>query len=236
MEINGKTCGIIYMAFGDRSAHAVRLSYSSIIRHNEDIKAITVGDHTVTPLEHIYWNGKTPWATTGHIRQRFRAGEVKPFLYDLSPFDYTLYLDADTECLGSLRPGFEFLINYDIGATYPGHLKKHAHQPKEHWTTFNQENDFTWKYLEGKKDKYVCSGAIFFRKSPQAKLFFASWYKEWLRFGNWDEQFAFIRTEHDHPEVKILHMEDKWDTNVKLPDTVIYHAWGKRAARDLEDG
>jgi hypothetical protein len=229
--------GIVYVAFGERSARAVSNSYHSILKYC-NLPALVVGDYHVPGIPHCYWNGMSPWAMHEPLGQRFYAGRVKPFLYDYSPFDRTLYLDADTEAYDSVTQGFEYLDNYDICiADDPRTLEstfRHS-KPGPKWDWIREQRDFTHNYLRRESNPQINTGVIFFAKSDLTKLFFENWYEEWQRFPRWDEQMAFMRAEHNlSGSVAVCHLDTKWNTNnSELPDKIIHHMWGQQKARDL---
>jgi len=229
--------GIVYVAFGERSASAVARSYDSILKYC-DLPALVVGDHYVQGIPHRCWAGESPWTMNEPLGQRFYAGRVKPFLYDYSPFDRTLYLDADTEAYGSVLPGFDCLDNYDVciaddPRTLESTFRKSKPGPK--WDWIREQRDFTHNYLGNATNPQINTGVIFFVKNDQTKLFFRNWYEEWLRFPRWDEQMAFMRVEHNlRCSVAVCHLNTRWNTNnPELPDKIIYHMWGQQKARDL---
>jgi hypothetical protein len=228
--------GIVYISFGENSYNAAMNSYGSILKFCS-IPAVIIGDKDCKSLPFIKWKGVTPWEDSEPAGQRFYAGRVKPFLYYYTPFDLTLYLDADTQAYDSILPGFKLLDNYDLCvADDPRVLEgtfKRSKQGKE-WDWIRDQRDFTHNYLRKKTNPQINTGVIFFRKSKCSELFFKNWYEEWLRFPKWDEQMAFMRAEHNNPNVKILHLNTRWNTNnVELPNKIIYHMWGQQKARDV---
>lgn len=236
-----KTCGIIYMAFGNNAVKSVENSISTIRALNIDLPVATVGSHKIQHTIFIPWLGHAPWTEdTNNADQRFRAGYVKPFLHRLSPFDYTLYLDADTVIHKDIMPGFEFLEDYDICAAYGdkdrtlGRSKNHFSR-KEFSTPFfedaRKELSYTCKSL-GKDTPIMNSGVIFFRKSVASSDFFERWYLEWLRFKGWEEQHAFLRAERVCAKTKILHLSFMWNQKQSDPETIIWHKMNSGDARD----
>lgn len=223
--------GIIYMTFGEMSALAASESLISIRKQGIDLPAISVGTIKVPGTTFVEWVLQRPYNEQKVIRrQRFQAGKVKPFLHKFSPWAYTLYLDADTEIMGDITPGFEFLKKYDLCVANDNRrpLKDFYKFTKVaiEWDEYRRERDFTIEFLG--KSKYNCinSGVIFWRNSPDAIHFFQTWYDEWLRFGLWDEQMAFLRAEHSCPNTKILHLDPIWnEQNAKKPK-LIWHKWG----------
>jgi hypothetical protein len=113
-QVDGESVGIVYVAFGEKAAQAVRVSAMSLRRVGLQMPICVVGDTPVAGMEFIRWTGESPFDARQRSHFQFRAGRIKPFLYGLSPFDRTLYLDADTEFMADITPGFEALSAYDV--------------------------------------------------------------------------------------------------------------------------
>ncbi|HEY6018319.1 MAG TPA: hypothetical protein VIY48_00005, partial [Candidatus Paceibacterota bacterium] len=105
--LNGKSVGIIYMSFGDKALHGVEKSIFSLRRTGYSYPVAIIGDvcqHNtfLSNCQFIRWQGQSPFDARQKRNFQFRAGRIKPSLCKLSPFDYTLYIDADTEYLQSI--------------------------------------------------------------------------------------------------------------------------------------
>lgn len=241
MEASGapsaSSIGIVYITFGKRSAAAALKSYESVCRYH-DIPAIAIGDYDPGDMMYMEWNHDSPWQDDEPVGQRFYAGRIKPFLYEYSPFDRTLYLDADTEICQPISTGFEVLDIYNLAIADDPRILENTFKnskPGPAWDWIREQRDFTHDYIGKPSNPQINTGVIFFRKSKITRLFFKEWYKEWLRFPKWDEQMAFMRAEHNlRDKVEILHLVSKWNTNnIDMPDKIIYHMWGLQKARDL---
>ena len=229
MNMGGRPIGIIYAAFGERSAAAVLNSYHSI---KASIPAIVVGTHPVPGLAFSEWQEETPW-TGAQKGRKFLAGKVKPILYDYSPFEYTLYLDADTEICGDIIPGFNFLEEYDFCIAEDGRYIENTYKYTKlepAWDWARKERDFTTGFLGKSQNREINSGVFFFRKGLRAKELFEEWYAEWLRYQQWDEQFAFLRAAHSCPGTKIKYLPRIWNEHNPTKPKIIWHKWG--TARD----
>lgn len=228
--------GIVYMVFGPRSSRAVENSYESVLRYCS-IPAITIGDYYTPGISHITWDGESPWQMDEPLGQRFYAGRVKPFIWEQSPFEKTLYLDADTEVYAPISDGFDYLDNYDICiADDPRTLEStfKSSKPGPNWDWIREQRDYTHNYLRKETNPQINTGVIFFSKSLGAELLFKNWHEEWLRFPKWDEQMSFMRAEYNCKTTSILHLPTRWNTNnAGLSDKIIYHMWGQQKARDL---
>ena len=227
--------GIVYAVFGPSSAIAAKESLVSIRKQGITIPAVSTGTREVRGATFIPWEGLDPWVGT-QTRQGYLAGRVKPFLYNYSPFEFTLYLDADTEICGNIMPGFELLREYDVCIADDGRFIENIYKYNKlgaEWNWARDERDFTSALLGKPKNREINSGVIFFRKSSQAEKFFVKWYEEWTRFQQWDEQFAFLRAEHDCPETKIKHLPQTWNEHDPTKPKIIWHKWGYARDRHI---
>ena len=240
MEIGGKSIGIIYMAFGEQSARAVKHSVGTLRERGSEIPVAVVGTTPVRGTDFIQWNGHTPWYDKEEDKtHRFFAGYVKPFLYSLSPYDYTLYIDADTEFRRNPLCGFELLQQEDflIYQAPPGAASIRIVQNKKLFNGFSIKcaMDTIEDALKNGEPEpgVICSGIIFFKKSPSVNQLFKDWYSEWLKYFAWDEQLPLIRVMRKHKDVKIGILSSHWNCNTEdLRKQIIHHEWGKGAARD----
>jgi hypothetical protein len=217
------TKGIVYMSFGGRASRVVRRSYDSIISTNVPIRAIVVGDTSALGMEYSEWKSEF---SKYDEKGQFLAGAIKPFLYNLSPFDYTLYLDADTTICGDIMPGFDFLENNDIS------VANHYNNLCIDTARNSSEKDETIKLLNSPvKIPFINSGVIFFKKSINTENLFKNWHTEWMKYCQWDEQLALHRAIHKCPETNVFYMPEIWNKKYKTPDTIIWHQMGSCAAR-----
>ncbi len=166
--------GIIYIAYGAKSEQVMSYSISSLKDiHSYPVKVI---------------NGEHEQASD---RQASRWAKVN--LFHLSPFQDTLYLDADTRVQGDLSTGFDILDDgFDMAIVPSG----------------NQDGDCLWHVGEDEREAtfheigfvpiQLQAGVFYFRKSPAMLTLFAAWRKEWRRFNDQD-QGALLRALYRHP-------------------------------------
>ncbi len=113
--------GVLYMVFGSAAAREAARSLATLRTFCPDLPAAVLGDKPVDGMQHIPWTGRIPFDPTKKHNFQFRAGLVKPHFYTQSPFDRTLYLDADTEILADIRFLFNVLDSWDLAiAKHPG--------------------------------------------------------------------------------------------------------------------
>jgi len=214
--------GIVYVSFGKKSAIAVQNSYGSIVNMGASIPTAVIGDNEIPNMENIKWDGDAPLYNNKGI---FLAGAIKPFLYDLSPFDYTLYLDADTIVYGNIMSGFDPLDENDICVAnhYDNIRVGNVDESVEKSETINLVGNIP----------FINSGVIFFRKSDATKFVFENWHKEWLKYGGWDEQLALHRAIYKCADIKIFCMPEIWNQKYKKDNTIIWHQMGSQVARKI---
>jgi len=119
---------------------------------------------------------------------------AKLHLDELSPYDPTLYLDADTRALKSPAPllaavadGFDMAItpSHRQGSDVLGHVGE-------------DEREFTFEELGCRDVVNLQAGVFAFRKSPAMLALFAAWRAEWARYGVQD-QAALLRALYHNP-------------------------------------
>jgi hypothetical protein len=230
-QIRGESIGIIYMAFGQKAAQAVRQSMLSLKNIGLDIPVCVVGDAAVRGAQFIEWKGESPFDASERHNFQFRAGRVKPFLYDLSPFARTLYIDADTEFITDITPAFELLDNVDIAlAEEIQTIGQLYNKPSAGWEINIKERDATIAQLGSPNIKFLNSGVIFFRKSPETKILFEEWHKQWMTWKQWDEQLALMRSIHQC-KIKYEALDVNWNHPHREQAKFIFHNYGRCAVR-----
>ena len=176
--------GTIYVAYGERAKQETAKSAASLRRHN-DLPIITI-DETVFDRP----GPGARWAKLNVDR--------------LSPFDYTLYLDADTRVNGDVSAGFGML-----GDGWDLLIAPSVNQGHECFRHIGQiENQATLDELENPFPLQLQAGVMFFHRERCARLF-AAWRDEWLRFKGQD-QAALLRALNREP-VRVLLLGRAWN-------------------------
>lgn len=237
--------GLLYMVFGEKSIEAAARSIASLRKFNTDLPIATVGTKQIPGTQFIPWKGHTPFVDNKEDpTHKFFAGYVKPYIYDLTPFERTLYIDADTTFHRDPLIGFDFLDKYDfaIAEQYPLWSIKTI-------LTHNVFPTFSIKCTKiilrdilayhKREPNLINSGVIFFKKTPGVAKLFKEWGEEWLRFIAWDEQLPLLRVmmKHEKKDVKILKLDDIWNcskrsTPDKIKNQIIHHDFSEGAAKD----
>jgi hypothetical protein len=239
-SIGNHSIGIIYMSFGDKVNDAIRKSQASLKRLGYEYPVTIVGDFPNKPsadampskYNHIQWDGQSPYDLSQRKNFKFRAGRVKPWLYELSPYDYTLYIDADTQFIRGIEDGFHYLQKNDICVTEEKLTLQQLYNKKlAGWEINLIERDATIieLYSDG-SDKFINSGVLFFKKSQKVRKLFANWYEEWLRFQEWDEQLALMRAIYK-TKVKVKYLDYHWNNPFPDETSYIFHNYGRGSVR-----
>lgn len=175
--------GVLYVVYGPGAQREYGYSVRSLKQMHPGWSVAVIGDKPIKCDKFIPFDGNlgTPgrWA--------------KVNLDKLTPFDDTLFLDADTRVFGDLSVGFQALeAGWDM-AIVPSLDAKFAHLSEE-------ERDVT-RFELGDHLVQFNSGVIWFRKTKRIKRLFNLWRSEWLRWKDKD-QAALLRALHQCP-VKI---------------------------------
>ena len=226
-------CGIIYIVFGENAHLAAKASIASLRLVNTDIPVVVVGDECADALVElprttaVRWQGKSPYDSTRQHNFQFRAGRVKPFLYGLSPFEKTLYVDADTEFQQDPAIGFALLDRYDFMVA-----KHSSHNVGMLNNDPSTERLTTIAEIGGNGDQpYPNSGVLFWRSCQATSQLFEAWSNEWLRFQEWDEQLALMRAMFKNP-LRMLLLPEAWNGENKTEGKIIFHDFhGTQIAR-----
>jgi hypothetical protein len=225
-KIGKDTLGIVYMAWGEKAATAVKRSVATLKRIGYSYPVCVVGPEKVDGFQFIEWKGESPFDSTQKKNFQFRAGRIKPFLYGLSPFDRTLYIDADTEFVQDIHAGFEMLSDYDIALTQEyltvGEL---YNKFMAGWEINIEERAQTIKEGVPAEQAFINSGVIFFRKSKNNQKLFKEWHTQWMRFQQWDEQLALMRALALSKSSR-KYLTPAWNDPQPHEDTIIFHDYG----------
>lgn len=121
------------------------------------------------------------------------ARDAKLSIYERTPFDHTLYLDADTECLTSPLPLLAML------ETWPLVLAPSQRQDRDVLGHVSpEERAFTLDQWGTSLALGFQCGVLAFRRCPEVAALFGAWQHEWRRWRDQD-QAAFLRALARHP-------------------------------------
>lgn len=179
--------GVVYVAYGDNARDQAMQSAKSLKAQHPDLPFRVICDRGfkqaagMPQVTCIYHEDTDPGARL-----------VKLNVDTLSPFEHTLYLDADTRIRADISYPFRLLdAGWDMAMVPCRHQGDHAHRhvkAQERVTTFAEVGDMT--ALQG--------GVMYFRKTEAVHRLFAAWREEWGRFEDQD-QAALVRALVSHP-------------------------------------
>jgi hypothetical protein len=175
----GRSCGLVYVAYGPKAVKGVSESIVSARKFHPGLAAAVVSDRSIPGVSVTLVNQPD----TGDL-----IYEYKTLVYELSPFDLTLFLDADTQVVGSLQAGFTAL---DKGWDLAAALDLHPVIGEIDYT-FPDDKAATLNCIGVPDYPHVNSGMLFFRKSVECEEAFKQWNREWARF-KYRDQAAFQR-------------------------------------------
>ncbi len=192
--------GVVYVAYGDK---ANRCAARSIAALKDDLPVLVISDARIEGQK------------TCVFPQRDRGARWAKLNIDvLSPFEQTLYLDADTIPYQEVSAGFQLL---DDGWEFVI-----APSP-------NQERDWLWHVEEEERIAteqevgrmvQLQGGVWFMRKTPAVHRMFSRWREEWERWQGQD-QAALMRALQKEP-VRLWLLGPAWNGGV-----VVGHRFGE---------
>lgn len=174
--------GVIYSAYGERAIKEAKASIASVKRSNPGLAVCVITDK----CSEFSYDSKI----TVHFDSDPYGREAKLAANILSPFDDTLYLDADTRVYGDLslpfrllESGFEFIATLSVNqeSRWLNHL------PASERNSVLDEIGFYSVVIQG--------GVWAFRKTDATKNFFRYWREAYLDAGEL-EQGALQRAYH----------------------------------------
>lgn len=223
--------GIIYIAFGERYVSEATHSAKSVKTHNPGLSTCIFTD---TAVESPHFD-KVVVINPSHRRAKV------DFIYQ-SPYEYTLYLDSDTEVLSDIGDIFEVLEKFDLAATHDD--KRKGSKTSASIAAYNAIPG-TFPEING--------GVVAFRKNANTAQFFKSWHDHFyayeketrgldqpsLRITLWnsDLRFHILPPEFNVRSRKLRHKLNEADRDLLSPRIFHWHglerprlfsAWRKR--------
>jgi len=238
--------GLLYMCFGDKARAEMEKSIESLRSVGSDLPICVVGSGEIVASlnglgpeirQVVKWTGVDPYDSSMIPNFQFRAGRIKPGLYDLSPFEETLYVDCDVEFKADPEPGFGFLKNWDIAVAQERlAINELYNRPRAGWQHNVEERDATIKAFGGDGNfPFLNSGVIFFRKNDKVEELFKLWSEEWKKWQMWDEQASLLRA-MNRSKVRLMVLSEYWNyPHDGEPKTLILHQYGMGLARSNID-
>lgn len=217
--IGNHSVGLVYMAFGEKAKKAVKKSIATLKRLGYS--------YPVCIVDEEMWAGESPFDANQRRNFQFRAGRIKPFLYQYTPFEYNLYVDADTKFMKPIHNAFLELDSNDLVVTEEKLSLRDLYNKKlAGWEINLLERDTTIIEIGGDDtQKFINSGVFLFKQNKKTVNLFKDWNKEWLRFQEWDEQLALMRAIHNN-DAAVKRLSVEWNSPQARDDTIIFHNYG----------
>jgi len=221
--------GVIYMCWGEQAIEQARLSMASLWERAA-LPVVVVGDEEAMeafaeePRVTVKVLDTDPFDPGRRPGLRFLAGRIKPLLCRLSPFEQSLYVDADTDFMASPDTGFDLLDRWDfiVAETETRTLENGIADAAElRWTA---------QWLGAGQLLYHNSGMLFWRRCEAVERLFDLWSEEWQRFQGWDEQVALLRALL-RSEALYLTVPHTWNCREQARTTLLHHEFGTKVAR-----
>lgn len=177
----------MFVAYGRPAVDQARLAIESLHALDATFPALVIGEAEAEVL------AERPFVSHFYHMERDRGGRWQKLnALEASPFDLTVYLDADTRVRAPLDAGFAALENgWDL-AIAPSSC---------------QGDRMLWHVGQAEKMATLASwpcrplqlqgGVMFFRRSKAVETFFERWREEWMRYEGQDQAAllrALIRT------------------------------------------
>lgn len=201
--------GIVYIAYGDRARQAVARAVKSA-REFTQLPIAVVGDidPRIDGVQFIGYDSEQ----TGRM--------AKLNLDTLSPYEYTLYLDADTRIKSrDICRGFSALAaGYDVAMA---HSENQGSEFLSHSTLSDREQ--TRVALGNPDPLQLQAGVIFFARNEYTSELWSQWRTEWRDAGGGQDQGALLRA-LDKAPLKLWVLSLDWNSR---NGSIVEHHFGE---------
>jgi len=225
------------MCWGEPAMKEAEASMRSLWKKEPDMPVLVVGDGETCDRVAAHFAGREQVSThkcyvdpfTSQTAFGFKAGRIKPLLAGISPFEQSLYVDAETEFKISPKIGFDLLEHWDF-VVAEAEIRSLANSFLDH-----TEADRTAAWLKTPYILYHNSGMLFWRKNDATAHLFELWASEWLRFKGWDEQVALLRALLKS-DALFLNVPFTWNCRGPKGAYLLYHRFASKTARKFQGG
>lgn len=202
--------GVIYVAYGENARRECGYSVRSLWEHNPGMAVAVIGAKELPG---------TRWIKLDLACDRNRWAKLNAL--ELSPFDSTLYLDADTRVMGDVTPGFGILSDgWDMALAGSG-----AQGSEWLWHCDAGDREATMECL-GFQGLQLGGGMWFVARNERTRALFAEWRAEWLRCPGQD-QGALLRALYKAP-VRVWMLGSDWNS---AKGRIVNHRYGMARER-----
>lgn len=206
--------GVVYVAFGRPFLAMALLSAKMLRESNRDIPFTIVSNVTASIENFSFFESSDRYIFISEETEDNRL--IKTSINKYSNYRKTLYLDCDTQVVGSLTPIFDAMERFDLAI----HLKarRYKRSPYDLEPVFNGHPANALPHWNG--------GVFFFNDSPEAKDFFAKWNSLFTHGGLSIDQISLAQAIYAS-NARVLALDARWNSAL-LPkdvdhDVVIYH-------------
>lgn len=161
MAVAENKCGVVYAAFGGRFRDEAVRSAASVKYHTK-LETCVVTDEPLNGFDRVV-------ITSAPHNCAYRGNASQITALQLSPYEYTLLLDADTYACMNFTPMFGILDYYDVAMTRALDVE---------WTNLHVPDWF------GKHS----SGLILLRRNERTEGFLSEWHKLYWEMDSWSNQ------------------------------------------------
>lgn len=167
--------GVIYVAYGHVARQEAKASIAALRKHNS-LPVAVVSDKPMPTVHNIEWHEAGPGARWAKLN-----------IDKLTPWQHTLYLDADTRPHTDVRAAFEILADgWDLVI-----VPSVSQGDDLLWHIGEDEREATYEEL-GCVPLQLQGGVFWFRKCEPVHSLFDAWRDEWERWRDQD-QAALLR-------------------------------------------
>jgi hypothetical protein len=221
--------GVMYLCWGEPATREAEASMASLWAVAPGMPVLVVGDEAAAEYfarrENVSAHVLDVDPFSGEHLFGFKAGRVKPLLAAISPFERTLYVDAETEFMRSPEEGFALLDCWDF-VIAEAETRSLAMTSRDNQAEAGQ----TAAELGSTQILYHNSGMFFWRSGEASAELFDLWSEEWERYAGWDEQVALLRA---LLRSQVLYLNLPYTWNCRGPNSAyfVYHRFASKAAR-----
>ena len=206
---------VIYVAFGYEYLLMAAHSAKTAKNHNQGIECTVI---TNIKFDNSKIKSESPFDNVIYFERSSDSNrEVKTNVIKYASLDYCVYIDCDTEVLGSLEPIFKCLEVFDVAMKINLRPTPKIYEvaPGIPYNLFAVWN----------------AGVIFFRNNDKARQLFENWTKYYKEEGKTHDQPTLARAIFNTPDTKLLTLNNIWNTfpeDIKLlrkriKDSRIWH-------------
>ena len=158
--------GAVYIAFGELYLAMALFSVRTLRARNRELPVMIITNVPVDFSKFEFLSNARDILKIIDVDEKFNR-QIKTDLYSYVPFDYAVYIDADTYIVGDLSNCWKFLDYFDVA------LKLNAKKQK----TVGKGDQLVLGNSSYVRDlPHFNSGVIFFKKSDASKSFFSYWH------------------------------------------------------------